>query len=80
MIENYSRYKLLHPTQHSYYPSAKIIKKVEEINERSSAMFVLDNGGYKDYTVSGSMSWQIHGPNGEPQEQRLIVTYNIPYK
>ena len=81
LIENYSRYQLLHPTNQTEYEGYNtFIEPVEPILEGSSGLFVADNGKHKNYQARGSMSWQIFWRNGKPLEKRLIVTYNIPYQ
>ena len=85
LIENYSRYSLLHPTNQTEYEGYNtFIEPAKPIFqgsfEGSSGLFVADNGGWQNYQARGSMSWQIKWQNGNPLEKRLIVTYNIPYE
>ena len=81
LIENYSRYSLLHPTNQTEYEGYNTFNyPAKPIFEGSSGLFVADNGGHRNYQARGSMSWQIKWQNGNPHGKRLIVTYNIPYE
>ena len=51
----------------------------------SKAMFIFDNGLYKDYGLCGSISWQIFYKNGNPllvggEGKRFLVTFRVPYR
>ena len=81
LIENYSRYQFLHPTNHTEYEGYNtVIEPAKPIIEGSSGLFVVDNGANNGYDARGSMSWQLKFQNNVPVNQRLVVTYNVPYR
>ena len=77
VIENYSRYNLKFPIVNFENSAGRQVEKVQEIDSGKDAMFILDNGGYRDYRLDGSLSWQVMF--NSKHLIRLVLTYYIPY-
>ena len=79
VIENYSQYNLKFPTVNFENSAGREVEKheVQEIGSGKSNMFILDNGGHRDFRLDGSLSWQVM--LNSRHLIRLVLTFYIPY-